>query len=538
MQSTGVGFFFLILPRVEFLKNAPHRFNRKDKSMKDKKRFFYNGILLTAVGIAMRTVALFFNAFITRTVGAEGVGLYTIIMTVYNFAVTFATSGISLTVTRLVAAAKGEGKGEQVPKILSGAVIYALIFSVIATATLLFGADFFAKGILADERAAASLRILSPSLIPLALISVFSGYFVGIRKVGFNAATQILGQIFKISVTVWLVIRTSSLAVEKSAFALSLGTTITEILCFLVILLEFLIERRGAIMSSGAEIKGVSAVAMPLAVSAYIRQALLTVEHILIPKRLRSRGDSVSESLSAYGTLHGMALPMVLYPMTTLSSFSGLLVPEFAERSARMDDAAMRRLASRAFSVTLIYATLISSLLLVFSEELGYVIYNSGAAGTYIAILAPVVPIMYLDHVTDSVLKGIGEQVYSMWVNITDSLLSIVLVWFLIPRMGIMGYAVCIIAMEAYNFILSAIRLFSKIRFGISLRKSLLYPLLSASASALISKKIFVSAGAMTSALWMTLEIVFAVCLFFGVYNVILLLESLIVSRRGLKAGI
>lgn len=505
--------------------------------MKDKKRFFYNGILLTAVGIAMRTVALFFNAFITRTVGAEGVGLYTIIMTVYNFAVTFATSGISLTVTRLVAAAKGEGKDNEVPGILSGAVIYALIFSVIATGTLLVGADFFAEGVLGDERAAASLRILSPSLIPLALISVFSGYFVGIRKVGFNAVTQILGQVFKISITVWLVIRTSSLAVEKSAFALSLGTTVTEALCFLVILLEFIIERRGSILSGSAEIKGVSAVAMPLAISAYIRQALLTVEHILIPKRLRVRGDSASESLSAYGTLHGMALPMVLYPMTTLSSFSGLLVPEFAQRSAQMDAAAMRRLASRAFSTTLIYATLTSALLLMFSEELGYVIYNSRAAGTYIAILAPVVPIMYLDHVTDSVLKGIGEQVYSMWVNITDSLLSILLVWFLIPKMGIMGYAVCIIAMEAYNFILSAIRLFSKIRFGISIRKSLIYPLLSATAAAFVSQKIFISAGSMTSALWMTFEIVFAVCLFFAVYNIVLLFDTLITSRKRDKAA-
>lgn len=280
--------------------------------MKDKRRFFYNGILLTAVGIAMRTVALFFNAFITRSVGAEGVGLYTVIMTVYNFAVTFATSGISLTVTRLVAAAKGEGKGDEVPRVLSGAVIYALIFSLIATAALLFGAEFFAERVLADSRAAASLRILAPSLVPLSLVSVFSGYFVGIRKVGFNAVTQILGQGFKIGVTVWLVIRTSALGVERSAFALSLGTTVTEILCFLVIFLEFLIERRGGERGRGADFGAVSSVAIPLAVSAYIRQALLTLEHILIPKRLRSRGDSVSESLSAYGTLHGMALPMIL----------------------------------------------------------------------------------------------------------------------------------------------------------------------------------------------------------------------------------
>ena len=78
------------------------------------KGFFRSGIMLTLVGIAMRTVAMFFSAFISRTVGAEGTGLYTLIMTVYSFALTLATSGISLTVTRLVASAIGEGRPEQV----------------------------------------------------------------------------------------------------------------------------------------------------------------------------------------------------------------------------------------------------------------------------------------------------------------------------------------------------------------------------------------------------------------------------------------
>ena len=40
--------------------------------MEKKKRFFYNGIMLTEVGIAMSTVAIFFNAFITQKIGAEG----------------------------------------------------------------------------------------------------------------------------------------------------------------------------------------------------------------------------------------------------------------------------------------------------------------------------------------------------------------------------------------------------------------------------------------------------------------------------------
>ena len=111
--------------------------------MTNRRRFFINGIILTAVGLAIRSVSLGFNSFITQSIGAEGIGLFTLISTVYSFAITFATSGISLTVTRLVASAIGEGKPERVGRVLKGSFIYSLIFGLVATLGLFLGADFF-----------------------------------------------------------------------------------------------------------------------------------------------------------------------------------------------------------------------------------------------------------------------------------------------------------------------------------------------------------------------------------------------------------
>ena len=63
--------------------------------MSEKMRFFRSGLLLTLVGLAMRTVSMFFGAFVSRTVGAEGTGLFTLVMSVYTVAVTFATSSVN-----------------------------------------------------------------------------------------------------------------------------------------------------------------------------------------------------------------------------------------------------------------------------------------------------------------------------------------------------------------------------------------------------------------------------------------------------------
>lgn len=488
---------------------------------KRRKSFFINGIMLTAVALAMRAVGIAFNSYVTRTVGAEGIGLYTLIMTVYSFAVTFATSGINLTVTRLVATAVGDGEEGKIGRIMRHAVGYCLIFSVSAAVVLFVLAPYFGRAALGDARTIIPMRILAASLIPISICSAISGYFVGVKRVVRNAIVQVFAQALKIGITLFFVFRFIRLGVEYAIIALAISTTLTELSVFLVALLQYLLDRRRARKSDRAGVahfSDVASVALPLALSAYVRSALLTLEHILIPKRLRDGGESHSDALSQYGILHGMALPLLTFPMSPLSSFAGLLVPEFAEGMARAEWQRLKRIAGEALDTTLTYASLVSVLISVFSEELGYVVYGSYGAGRYVAFLAPVIPIMYLDHVTDSMLKGVGEHVFSMWVNIADSLLSVVLVWVLIPVMGIYGYAVVIVVMEVFNFVLSAIRLHKVIPFRIHFAASLLLPLASALLSALITRALFVMSGADSGALWLILKLVFSLCVFFAVY--------------------
>ena len=487
--------------------------------MTKRKRFILNGILLSSVGLAVRAVSMAFNSYITKTVGAEGIGLFSLIMTVYSFAITFATSGISLTVTRLVAEAIGDSDDGRIRSIMRHAVLYALIFSIFSAMVLFFFSEYFANAVLGDERAMIPLRILAFSLVPIALLSVFSGYFIGVRRVAKNALVQVLGQSFKIGITVFFVLKFFGKGVRYATIALCLSTTVTEILTFAVSFLQYIFDKKSKTTpKKSARFYDVAQVALPLALSAYIRSALLTLEHILIPKRLRDGGAERAASIASYGILHGMALPLLVFPMSPLSSFSGLLVPEFAESMAEKNTERMYRMASEAISTTLVYSIAASVFLYIFSEELGFVFYNSYEAGRFIALMAPVVPIMYLDHVTDSMLKGLGEQVYSMWINISDSLLSVILVWCLVPVMGISGYAVVIVVMEAYNFIFSMLRLRKKIKFKVKPVASILLPFVCAILSARICHECFIMGGRGASGLWLFLKIVFATSLFIAVY--------------------
>ena len=120
-----------------------------------------------------------------------------------------------------------------------------------------------------------------------------------------------------------------------------------------------------------------------------------------------------------------------------------------------------------------------------------------------------------------------------MWVNISDSVLSIVLVWFLIPSLGISGYALVIVIMEAFNFIFSALRLYKRIKFKLNPFSSFLLPLCASATAALLCRRLFIFNGANASALSLALKLVFSVCIFFAIF---LPASSLVKRKKAKKA--
>lgn len=483
--------------------------------MTNKNKFIYNGMLMTAVNLLIRGAAMFFGAYVSRRIGAEGVGLYSIIMTVYAFSLTLATSGVGLTVTRHVAGKIGEAKDCEISGVMRGAAVYATAFGILSTLVFYFGADLISPLALRDERAIAPIRVLALSLLPSALSGVLSGYFIGVKRAFSNALAQVISFVAKILLTVIFLTSASIGGVGEGVFLVCLAISVSEFIGLIVLYVSYVFVRISG--GAGIELAPVAKDSLALAFSAYVRSALVTLEHILIPRGLKRHSGDSAEALSSYGTLHGMALPLVLFPMSPLSSFSGLLVPEFAECKARGDTRRSERICSLAMERTLAYSVLTAALVFVFSEELGYALYSSYGAGRFIALLAPVVPIMYLDHVTDSILKGIGEHVYSMWVNISDSFLSVILVLLLIPRMGISGYALVIIVMEGYNFLMSYTRLKKRISFKVNIYRAIVSPAISAAISAIVVSRLFVMCSSESGVLWITLKLIFSVCVFLPV---------------------
>ena len=77
----------------------PHRMNYLRKQvllMKKTKQFLWDTAVLTIAALFMRTVGVSFNVYLTNQLGAAGIGLFQLVMTVFSMAITFALSLIHI----------------------------------------------------------------------------------------------------------------------------------------------------------------------------------------------------------------------------------------------------------------------------------------------------------------------------------------------------------------------------------------------------------------------------------------------------------
>lgn len=513
------------------------------------KKFIFNGLLLTSVSLLMRGVGVSFNVYISNTVGAEAMGLFTLISTVYGFAITLATSGINLATTRLVSEALGEissagiriknGKTPSVRAVMRKCVAYSLFFSILSALALFIGAPAISHDILRDERCLSSLRLLAISLPPLSISSALSGYFTAVRRVYKNALTQVLEQMVKILSCTALLTRFFANDAESACLCVVAGGVIAELLSFVLQGILYLCEKRddstSSIPAKERFIKSrLLGIALPVAFSAYLRSALITIEHILIPWGLEQSGASRSRSLAAYGTVHSMVFPLIFFPSAILSSFAGLLVPEVSQAVAEDKSNDIKRIASNVFETALFFAIGAAGIISCFAYELGNTLYPDTNAGIYIRMIAPLIPIMYLDTATDAILKGLGQQVYSMGVNIVDSLLSVILVIFLLPRFGIEGYIMTVYFTELINATLSITRLLIVVDFKPRVTQIVFKPLICIVTSGVVVSHITPPSFISSSGVLLVLHIVLASAIYL---SMLFLLGSLKIKklRKGLK---
>lgn len=418
-------------------------------------------LLLTIAGVLTRIIGFFYRIFLSRVIGAEGLGIYQLTAPVMALGFAITSTGIQTAISRFVSNEIGKKNPGGARSYLFCGLWLSLLLSVLFSVILWKNTDFIARAWLGDARCAPLLSILSLSFVPSCIHACINGYYYGLKKTGVPALTQLAEQIARVAI-VYVLFQIYTEQQQSVPLSVTMwGVVIGEIASTLVSVscIRVLSGTTDRGLSMVTCTKNLLAMAAPLTANRVILNLFSSYENIMIPNRLRLFGYEFSDALSVYGILTGMTMSVVMFPSVITNSVSVLLLPAISEAKAAGDDALIRRTLKKTIESCLSLGFLATLAFLFTGDFLGNFLFGNALAGTFITTLGWICPFLYLGSTLSSILHGLGFPGLTFVLNLISCGIRILFVLFAVPVFGIKSYLWGILLSQAVLAFLAIILL-------------------------------------------------------------------------------
>lgn len=426
-------------------------------TLSKKLPIFYSAMLLTGVNLLLRLVGTSFQVYLSSRIGAEGIGLLQLVLSVGSLALVAGMAGIRTATMYLTAEETGRNHHQNVPWVLSGSVLYSILCSAVVGAAVYLFAPVLAEKWIGNVHTTDAIRLFAMFLPVNCLTGVMVGYFTGANRIVTLAAVEVAEQLCSMLCTILLLGFWAGHNPEKACLAVVMGSGIGACMTLCALTFLRLLDRSTA----GKRIpiaKRLSQTAIPLALADDLRTGITTIENLMVPKRLALYSGTISP-LASFGIVCGMVFPILMFPASILFGLTELLIPELARCRAAGSQHRVSHLVQKSLRVALLYGIFCAGILYLAASELCETLYNNPEAGSYLKMFSPLAVLLYCDAVTDAMIKGLGQQTASVRYNILTNSMDVAFLYILLPRYGMTGYFISFLITHLLNFCLSLRRL-------------------------------------------------------------------------------
>jgi len=488
----------------------------------NRKRILTGALILTLAGIATRILGFVYRIYMSNLMGAEGMGLYQLIMPVYALAWSISCAGFNTTVSKLTAQERAKGEYGNMSRMLRQSVTITTVLGLLLSAMLYFGAEFLAVNFFNDMRTLLPLRILSFAFPFMAAGTCMRGYFIGLQEAKIPAINQVLEQIVRMIIVYLLAARFVPRGLEYAAAVALFAIVVEEIFSCVFVFAAYkwrkgkaiktgdyksplqkpCTSREPRILHVGATCSRpqnpstlssiqiftlIMCMALPLTGNRVAGSLLSAWENVLIPSRLQMFGLSAAEAISEFGRITGMAMPLIFFPTAVLTALSVTLVPAVSESVTAKDLRGVSAIASKSLLFAAITGMGATALFLFFSHELGMAIYNQ-PIGLMLKLLGIMCPFIYMQIVISGVLNGLGCQMFIFRNSLISSAISIGFIYVFVPQFGLTGYIFGWLVSLLVVIALGLYKVRQYMPLEMEYTKWMLKPLLAAIAAGLVAR--------------------------------------------------
>ena len=413
--------------------------------------------MLTGVNLLLRFAGTSFQVYLSGRIGAAGIGLLQLVMSVGSLSMVAGIGGIRTATMYLTAEELGRKNTKNVSWVLSGCFLYSICFSGSIAALLYHFTPQIASNWIGDPRTTDALRLFAAFLPVTCLCGVMTGYFTAAQRISTLAAVEVAEQLCSMALTLGALSLFAGNDPVRACLCVIAGSSAGSVLTLCCLVLLRMRER----MPAGRRIpvrRRLLETAVPLAIADDLKSGISTVENLMVPKRL-VQNAAITSPLAAFGLVSGMVFPVIMFPAAILFALTELIIPELARCAAAGSKDRIHYLVKKSLRTVLIYGIVMGGLLFSMADPLCMALYHTADAAAPMRAYALLIPMLYCDIITDAMTKGLGQQRLCVRYNIITSLLDVIFLYVLLPKYGMQGYYASFLITHLINFILSLRRL-------------------------------------------------------------------------------
>ena len=371
-----------------------------------KNTVYKNASIVTGLSVAERGLGFLYRVVLARLIGAEGLGLYQVALSLFGLFLTVGTGGIPITVSRMITKSKAEHTPHGESRAVGAGVIACLILSLPFCLILwLFGGKM--TFLFSDMRSFEVFKILLIGLCFSCVYAVLRGYFWGNKEFLTPSILEISEESVMVIAGVLLLRGVSSPAIgaQKAAWAV----VISYLFSFTASLACFLF-RGGKISPTKKELKPLFNAAMPITSVRASASIVTSAVAVLLPAMLMQSGMSETDSLKLFGVVSGMVFPILFIPSTLIGSLSLVLVPELSADYYCQDFDRLKKNLLRGLRFSFYIACALIPFFFALGEDVGRLAFSNQTAGEMIKRSGWVLLPMSITMISTSILNSLGFE--------------------------------------------------------------------------------------------------------------------------------
>lgn len=419
------------------------------KRTRTTNNIYKSAAVVTVFSTIEKSLSFFYRIALTRMIGAEGLGIYQLCLTVFAVFLTLASSGIPVTVSRLMAKSNATGDTRGKNAAVTAGIICTLFITIPAALILFLGRNAFSF-LFSDERCIQLFIILLPGLILTSVYAVIRGSFWGNKQFVSYSVIELLEDAVMVVAGIILVYGTST-PVEGARMA-TFAVLISYVFSFITSLVWYF-RCGGKFVNPKKQLKPLISSSAPITAMRTSTSLLNSAVAVILPALLMSACHlSSSEALALYGVTMGMAVPLLFIPSSLIGSIAVVVAPELSENYYKKNEKAVKHDVEKTIKAAIFIATMLIPLLTVLGGALSEFLYGNELCGQIVERCAFILLPMCISMITNTILNSMNCEKYTLIYFCIGAAAMILCVVVLTKYLGVYSYLLGI----SLNFLLTA----------------------------------------------------------------------------------